>query len=93
MGVKVGVAERMRVSVGEGVFVDAGVSVGSGDGSKVAEGSGKRVFADSNRGASLSDVVGGSILIGVFLTGREQASMVSSKTKITEIRFMSVFLR
>ena len=91
MGVKVGVAVGMSVFVGEGVFVGVGVSVGSGDGSRVVDGSGKKVFVESNRGALLVDVMGDSTAVGVVLRGRLQASKVRSKTKIKEIRFMSVF--
>jgi hypothetical protein len=92
MGVKVGVAVGKGVFVGEGVLVGAIVSVGSGDGSSVADGSGKRVLVESNRGASRVEVMGGSTAAGVVLTGRLQAGMVRSKTKITEIRFMSLFI-
>jgi hypothetical protein len=91
MGVKVGVAVGMSVAVGEGVFVGASVCVGSGDGLRVAEGSGLSVFVESNKGASMVDVMVGSTLVGVLLTGRLQARMVRSKIKITEIRFMSPF--
>lgn len=91
MGVKVGVAVGKRVSVRVGVFVGADVSVGSEDGSRVADDIGKRVFVESNRGVSLVEVTGDSTTVGVVLTDRLQASMVRSKTKITEIRFMSVF--
>ena len=85
---KVGVVVGMGVSVGEGVFVGAGVAVGNGDGSKVADGSGTRVFVETNRGVK---VMGVSTAVGVVLTGRLQASMVRSKTKITELRFILVF--
>jgi hypothetical protein len=93
MGVKVGVAVGMSVSVGKGEWVGVRVSVGSGDGSSVAEGSGERVCVESNREASLVAVMGGATWVGVLLTGWLQAGRLRNKAKITQIRFMWVFNR
>jgi hypothetical protein len=88
MGVKLGVALGIGVSVGEAVIVGVAVSVGWGDGSGVAEGSGKRVLVETSRGVSRVGVMDGSTLENVLLKGRVQATILRSKTKITEIRFI-----
>ena len=93
MGVKLGVALGMGVSVGVGVFVGRGVSVGSGEAVSVAEGCGMGVSVETTTGASPVGEIIASLSAGMLLTGRLQAMMLSSKTKITEIGFMSLFYR
>ena len=84
---KLGVALGSGVSVGEAVMVGVGVSVGMGEGSSVADGSGMRVLADSNGGTSRVGV--GASLKSALSKGRLQAARLSSKTRITVIRFIS----